>query len=113
MISWPGVIQHADDPELDYLETPEAFEISATSNVSAFDENTLFIDSKGLVYELHQTDSGATRLRDTGERRTLEQVLGLVKAHAAHAEQCCVAKLWAPTIRDAISIVRSVSEENG
>ena len=113
MISWPGVIQHADDPELDYLETPEAFEISATGSVSAFDENTLFIDSEGHVYELHRTDSGATQLRDTGKRQTLEQVLGLVKAHAAHAEHCCIAKLWAPTIRDAISIVRSVSEENG
>ena len=112
MISWPGVIQHADDPELDYFENPEAFENSAMGSVSAFDENTLFIDSEGHVYELRYTDSGTTQLRDTGKHRTLEQVLGLVKAHAAHAEHCCVAKLWAPTIHDAISIVRSVSEDN-
>lgn len=112
MINWPGVLKHADDPELDYFENLGEFANSSANNLSVGDERAHFIDSQGQVYDLRQTESGAIRLEDTGERRTLEQVLGLVKAHAAQAEYCCVAKLWAPTIRDAISIVRSVSEEN-
>jgi len=112
VISWPGVLNHADDPELDYFEDLEAFNKSVKHNIASFDEKDCFIDSRGEVYDLRYSAPGAVELQDTGERRTLEQVLGLVKAHAAQAEHCCVAKLWAPTIRDAITIVRAVSEEN-
>jgi len=112
VISWPGVLKHADDPELDFFEDQEAFEKSVTGNIPMLDDKDCLIDSLGQVYDLRYSASGTTELQDTGERRTLEQVLGLVKAHAAQAEHCCVAKLWAPTIRDAITIVRAVSEEN-
>jgi len=109
MIDWPAVLRHANDPELDYFENLEAFENSISQNMLGVDADDVFIDSSGKVYVLSRTGAGKVQLRDSGKRETLEEVLALVKAHAAHAEYCCVAKLWVPTIREALSIVHSVA----
>jgi len=109
VIEWPAIIKHANDPELDYYEDLGALE----QGLGDFDAGTLaedyLIDCSGRAYELDTDVAGNIVFRDLHKHQTLEQVLGLVKAHAAQAESCCVAKLWAPTIRDALSIVRSVS----
>ncbi len=47
----------------------------------------------------------------TAATRTLIEVLGLVKAHAAQSGSCCVAKLYAASIRQAIELVKSVDEQ--
>ena len=45
-----------------------------------------------------------------GDTMSLEQVLGLVKAHTAQTGACCVAKLYAPTIKDALEMLRAITE---
>jgi hypothetical protein len=40
----------------------------------------------------------------------LQEILGLIKAHAAQKGSCCVAKLYAPTIVDAFKMVESLDE---
>jgi hypothetical protein len=111
MITWPAVLKHADDPELDYLEDQEVLENSVARRRIDLEDSAYLVDANGFVFSLKSGKAGKVILRDTGEQQTLEQVLGLVKAHAAQAEYCCVAKLWAPTIADAYSIVRSLSSE--
>ena len=54
------------------------------------------------------TVSKNTHITLTGDIKSLEEILGLVKAHAAQAGSCCVAKLYAPTIPDAYKIVQSL-----
>jgi len=41
----------------------------------------------------------------------LNDFLGLVKAHAAQGGSCCVAKLHAPSIADAMAIVASLEDD--
>lgn len=112
MVDWPAVLKHTNDPELDYFEDLEKLENSIEHIGTGSFEDDYLIDSSGRVYALVTDSAGRAVLKDLDRRQTLEQVLGLVKAHAAQAESCCVAKLWAPTIRDALAIVASVSSEN-
>ena len=107
MITWPAILVHADDPELDYLASSEVLE----NHLFDLDESDRLIDSNGIVFSVSSGNMGEALLHNTGEIRSLDQVLGLVKAHAAQAEYCCVAKLWAPTIADAYSIVSSLSDD--
>lgn len=109
MITWPAVLKHADDPELDYFENQEALETSMAHQLIEFEDSTYLVDAIGVVFSLNLSEAGKVVLRDTNDQLTLEQVLGLVKAHAAQAEYCCIAKLWAPTIADAYAIIRSLS----
>ena len=112
MVDWPVILKHANDPELDYFEDLEKLRTSIEQfGVGSFEDDYL-IDSGGKVYALDTNDAGKVVLKDLDRLKTLEQVLGLVKAHAAQAEFCCVAKLWAPTIREALAIVPSVSSDN-
>ena len=111
MISWPAVFKHTNDPELDYYEDLEALEKDMLQNYPATLAGGYLLDSNGEVYTVSAMHNGKLDLLDTGRSKTLEQVLGLVKAHAAQAEHCCVAKLWAPSIPEAVQIVHSISLE--
>ena len=41
---------------------------------------------------------------------SLQAILGLIKAHAADTGACCVAKLYAPTLRDAFNMLDSLNK---
>lgn len=109
MITWPAILQQVDDPELDYFEDQGELENSLAQRMIEIEDGACLVDANGVVYSMQSDNAGKLLLADTGERRTLEQVLGLIKAHAAQADYCCVAKMWAPTILEAYSIVRSLS----
>jgi hypothetical protein len=112
MVDWPVILKHANDPELDYFDDLKTLENSIEQFGNGSFEEDYLIDSGGRVYALDTDDAGKVVLKDMDRCQSLEQVLGLVKAHAAQAASCCVAKLWAPTIREALEIVPSVSSDN-
>lgn len=112
MISWPAVFKYADDPELDYYEDLEALEKEMLQTHLTNLAGGYLLDSNGEVYTVSAIHNGKPELLGTGRSKTLEQVLGLVKAHAAHADHCCVAKLWAPTIPEALQIIHSIYLES-
>lgn len=102
---WPAIIKHHDDTELTYIHNLAEWEMISQSGETDFDETDLLIDSSGNTFSVSGTD-----LFDNNETQGLENILGLVKAHAAQAGSCCVAKLYAPSIKDAFSIVKSMSD---
>jgi len=112
LVYWPAIIKHAGDAELDYIEDGFAWEADSGLSTFNYDESDCLIDVTGAVYTLVRRD-----IRDrvvpeaSGEIKSLEQVLGLVKAHAAQADSCCVAKLFAPTIADALAMVKALDTE--
>ena len=112
MIDWPVILKHANDPELDYFENLGALEKGVSQYKSGIDEDDYLVDAGGRVYAVVLPETGEVQLKDLGKQKTLEQVLGLVKAHAAQEKSCCVAKVWAPTIREALAIVHSVTAGN-
>ena len=107
LVNWPGVVRHAHDAELDYVEDQSAWEGAKTMLASGCDESDTLLDATGAVFAFVCDPRGEVRLQATGKIRTLQEVLGLVKAHAAQADSCCVAKLFAPSIVEAFRIVKA------
>jgi hypothetical protein len=106
-INWPAIIRHGEDPELTYIPDQSAWlEFTAHDNAG---EDDAVIDSAGHQYRI-MTGGSDWRLQ-APETVTLNELLGLVKAHAAARGSCCVAKLYAPTIQEAIKIVASLEDQ--
>lgn len=113
MINWPALIKHAEDAELDYVEDLQAWESDSERCTFDYDESDYMIDSTGAVFSLvAKTNRNRVVPEPTGEYKSLEQVLGLVKAHAAQADFCCVAKLFAPSIVDAMAMVKALNSQD-
>lgn len=110
MVKWPCVIKHVDDDELVYLEDLSAWENDKDLQAFEYDETDFLVDASGVVYGIEGEGSSFT-LECRDRSMELNDVLGLVKAHAASKGSCCVAKLYAPTILDAFMIVKSMDDE--
>ena len=108
--AWPAVIRHHDDPELIYVASAAALQQPDLLGALGYDEAETLIDVRGVEYTLHMQDKKISP-RSSGVVRTLYDILGLVKAHAAQTGACCIAKLYAPTIADAYEIVRASFQE--
>ena len=68
-----------------------------------YDRNGELIVFNQAAYDIMVTPGMLTAFDTTN----LEEILGLVKAHAAQAGSCCVAKLYAPSIDEAFKIAKS------
>ena len=109
-MKWPCVIKHADDDELVYLEDLSTWEDDEELQDFEYDQTDFLIDATGAVYGF-ESDGSSVVLVSRDRSMALNDVLGLVKAHAATKGSCCVAKLYAPTILDAFIIVKSMDDE--
>ncbi|MGD8590235.1 MAG: DUF4144 family protein [Chromatiales bacterium] len=107
LIHWPAIIKHGDDPELTYIGNQSVWERDTEQHSIDYDDSDLLIDSAGNIFTLSNRDNDRAAQEATGTVMALEEILGLVKAHASQAGSCCVAKLYAPSIADAFEIVRS------
>jgi hypothetical protein len=105
--NWPAVIRHGEDPELSFIADQSAW-LEYTSHEDPGTDDSV-IDSSGHRYEIIR-NGGEFRLQADGSV-TLTELLGLVKAHAAASGSCCVAKLYAPTIEEALKIVASLQDQ--
>ena len=111
LIHWPAIIKHGDDPELTFVSNQSAWESDAERQAIDYDDSDSLIDSRGNVFTLSDWDNDRAAPKATGEVMALEEILGLVKAHASQAGSCCVVKLYAPSIADAFEIVRSFDKD--
>lgn len=105
-IHWPAIIKYDDDDELGYVVDQQQWEQDTGLHQFQFDGSDVLIDSLGQVYSLTMIENSVS-INTTGEIKNLEEILGLVKAHAAQAGSCCVAKLYAPSIDEAFKIAKS------
>lgn len=109
MINWPALLHCHQDAELLYVEDIQAFESIRTSGeMNNFDQ---LIDSHGQIFNpcnSHQNSNAQT----PSNTLSLEDILELVKAHAAQAGSCCVAKLYAPSIAAAIVMVNAIDNDS-
>ena len=106
-INWPAIIRHGEDPELSFIADQSAW-LQYISHEDPVTDDSV-IDSSGHRYSIIR-HGGEFRLQAAGSV-TLTELLGLVKAHAAASGSCCVAKLYAPTIDEAMKIVASLEDE--
>jgi len=110
LVIWPGIIKYSDDAELDYIGNQSEWDNDADLHSFEYAENDFLIDSSGNIYSLTKRSNQYVIPEANGDSMPLHEVLGIVKAHAAQKGSCCVAKLYAPTIRDAFKIVESLNE---
>jgi hypothetical protein len=110
MVNWPAIIKHAGDAELVYISDQSQWESDSELQQADYDESDLLIDSQGHTFNLVMRENQPVQLQPRAQSISLVEILGLVKAHAAQKGSCCVAKLYAPTIKDALVIVASLDE---
>lgn len=108
MINWPAIIKHAEDAELIYVSNQVQWDEDADLHSFEYDEKDYLIDSSGSVFNIFNREEGVVKAIANGDVFELKVILGLIKAHAAQSGSCCVAKLYAPTIREAYKIVESL-----
>lgn len=111
MINWPAIIKFSDDPELSYVSNQAQWESDADLHAARYDESDCLIDANGNVYSLTTATNGCVKPQPDGVGMSLEDILGLIKAHAAQNGSCCVAKLYAPTINDAFRMLAAIDEK--
>lgn len=109
--AWPIIIKHLGEDELTYIHDQAEWKDTITSSTFDLDETDLLIDSSGKTFSIIHKENNDTDLQPGEEIKNLQDILGLVKAHAAQAGSCCVAKLSAPSIEYAFNIVKSINND--
>ena len=110
-LAWPAIIKHQDEDELIYIHDQWEWNDIVSSAEYDFDDTDQLIDSNGNTFSITSPEHNSVDLRKSPETLHLETILGLVKAHASQAGSCCVAKLYAPSIKDAFTIVKSLNDD--
>ncbi|UTW12866.1 DUF4144 domain-containing protein [Marinobacterium rhizophilum] len=110
-IQYPALLQHPDDDELDVVSCSEDWVQKCRSQafVAGLYPGVRLIDSQGRVYPL-TLSCARVQLQDGTEQLSLDQVLQLVRLHASLQGSCCVAKIGARSIADAILLVVHLSD---
>jgi hypothetical protein len=106
-IHWPAVIQYRGDDELRFIASRSHW--AEYCRAPDLHSNDRLIDALGAVYQLDLA-AGSLGLLQTDDRVSLNEVLDLVRAHAAVHNQCCVAKLGARSISEVIHLVEHISD---
>ena len=109
-MNWPGIIKFSDDAELIYVGDQSGWYNADDIHQFEYDESDHLIDCSGNIYTLTRRTNKQVIPEASGDSLSLDEILGLVKAHAAQQGSCCVAKLYAPTISDAFKIVESLNK---
>ena len=109
-MNWPGIIKYSDDAELIYVSDQTEWDNDADLHYFEYDESDYLIDLSGNIFSLTMRENKYVKPEPCGESMPLQDILGLIKAHAALKGTCCVAKLYAPTIAEAFKIVESLNE---
>lgn len=109
-IHWPAFIQLAGQAELVFVADEIAWKSEPHLHVYAYQTTDRLVDSRGEVYALER-DGPITLPKPIGQKLTLDELLHLVRAHAAQAGLCCIAKLSAPSIAEAVRLVGTLHED--
>lgn len=99
-IHWPAILQHPGADELEYLADQQT--LTAWQGRST----VTLIDSLGASYAL----TPKLALSRQGNL-SLQEILTLVRAHAAQQGICCTPKIGAANIADAIKLLASLGED--
>lgn len=104
MIHWPAILCFNGDADLVYIPDQAAWEGAPHLQGQSFHPEDRLIDSSGNSFILARID-GKVIPQPTRITIGLDEVLDLVRRHAAQDGACCVAKLSAASIAEAIAMV--------
>jgi protein structure with unknown function len=107
MIHWPAILHMHQQAELIYLADQAQSQSYIESQRFIAHAQDRLIDSAGQLYSL----SAANGWNATAQQLSLAELLNLIREHAAALDICCVAKLAAPTIPQALALVASLQND--
>jgi len=116
LISWPAILHYPGQDELEYIASANAWENDQQLHTLSFQTAGRLIDSHGRVFNLPDMEyqpggngfAPSPSQEAATETTTLEEVIELVRAHAAQSASCCIAKISAPSIAAAIQLVDTI-----
>lgn len=104
-VAWPAIVKYAGAAELTYVASQTIWDADAHLHGARYEQGDVLIDSNGGIYAFLNGPKHLATPIATGQSARLEEVLDMVRAHAAQAGACCVAKFYAASIREAIEAV--------
>jgi hypothetical protein len=104
-IAWPAIIKYAGQAELAYVKDQAAWDADALLYGFRNEKADVLIDSNGEIYTLSNVMNGSVRPEPACEVVLLEEVIEMVRAHAAQMGACCVSKFYASSIYEAVCAV--------
>lgn len=109
LVAWPAVIKFLGDDELTFVESSEALNKHSELLDIQLNPGDVLIDGAGQVYRLEKRLGRIEISQDSVETLTLDSVADLVRRHASNCGQCCVSKIFAPTISKAITLIQDMN----
>ncbi len=107
MIEWPAILKCQNDDELLFLPTEDAWLVHL--NATPARSGDRLIDSRGICHVVE--DAQATDAHIDAQfpvQLSLDEVLQLVRQHASVCGHCCVSKMGAPGIAQAVALVKEI-----
>jgi len=120
IVHWPVLVRIGDDAELLTVGSAAQFADPQWRDTAGLRPITVegglntgleIIDSSGRVFNTAAKDSDTIEWHATKRIYSVEEVVRLVRCHAALQGHCCVAKIGARSIQDAVQMVEHLSDE--
>jgi len=106
-IIWPAILKYKGEHELAYIPSQSDWDSDADLHVFAYEIDDQLIDSQGFIYSLNYRKNNRVMPEQTNRSLPLSDVCELIKAHLSEQGSCCVSKLFAPSIEEAIAMMHS------
>mgnify|MGYP001550165763 CR=1 FL=1 len=110
-IDWPAIIARDGDDELTFVASEESWVNDPGISAVQYWEDDVLIDRTGRRYHLDKMEAGITRPYPADRRLSLDELLGLIKRHAAASNTCCVDKIGFRNIDEGMAIVASLVDD--
>ena len=101
----PACVRFHGDDELHFIGTQDTWQQDVQLSRGKIHPDDRLIDADGHLYKLERDTDGHLRCRRVPGSLSLQEVLQLVRRHAAQDGACCVAKLSAASIAEAIAML--------
>lgn len=110
VINWPAILKYAGEAELVFIADQTAWNKEADVHNANYVPDDMLIDSQGFIHSLANHKENLITLEATEGSLSLAEVIEMVKAHLSELGSCCVSKFYAPSIQQAIAMVRNSNE---
>lgn len=110
MILWPAIIQYAGQAELAYIHDQAQWDADQHLHAFNYQAADRLIDSSGKAYSLTSRLHGRAAPEFNGANVSLDEAIQLIRAHVAQMRHCCIAKLSAGSIEQAILLLGALDE---
>lgn len=102
MIIWPALLKFTGDDELLFVANQQAWDSEASVYAASSQPEDILVDSQGAKFELKKNSANTLEPVASQQFIELDSLLALIKLHQSQSGACCAAKLYFPTIAEAV-----------